>query len=67
MAVEISIREGFLSGTPKPLFAARVSDGKTRNKYVPSADGQRFLLETAMPEPTKPTTIVLNWPADLPR
>jgi Tol biopolymer transport system component len=44
-----------------------LSDAINRNKYVPSADGQRFLLQTSTPGPMKPTTIVLNWPADLPR
>jgi eukaryotic-like serine/threonine-protein kinase len=65
MAVEVSTREGFHAEIPQPLFAARVSDAITRNKYVPSADGQRFLLQTWRPEPVKPITIVLNWPADL--
>lgn len=36
------------------------------NRYVPSADGQRFLMATSTREPVMPTTVVLNWLADLP-
>ena len=51
------------AGTPKKLFpVTRISN--RRNRYVVSADGQRFLAVTAPPEKTpEPLTVVLNWPA----
>jgi eukaryotic-like serine/threonine-protein kinase len=55
-------------GTPRQLFLTRVPGGVNalRTHYVPSRDGQRFLLNTqsANPVPT-PITIVLNWTAGL--
>jgi Tol biopolymer transport system component len=51
------------AGTPKNLFpVTRITN--RRNRYVVSADGQRFLAVTAPPEKTpEPLTVVLNWPA----
>ena len=33
--------------------------------YVPSSDGQRFLLNTQIEQPPTPITVVLNWMAGL--
>ena len=53
-------------GVPKMLFQTRVPAGVTANRthYVPSRDGQRFLVNTQIGEaqPT-PITVVLNWSA----
>src|ERR1019366_2853407 len=51
------------AGTSKKLFpVTRITN--RRNRYVVSADGQRFLAVTAPPEKTpEPLTVVLNWPA----
>jgi len=68
MAVEILGGETFKAGIPRPLFAARVQPGIARNKYVAAADAERFLLVAPLGrESLNPTTIVLNWNADLAR
>ena len=68
MAVEIQAGESFKAGIPQPLFPARVVTGTARNKYLASADGQRFLLVAPLGrEALIPTTVVLNWSAELAR
>jgi Tol biopolymer transport system component/predicted Ser/Thr protein kinase len=68
MAVEIQAGDAFNVGLPQPLFPARVRAGTTRNKYVASRDGQRFLLTAPLGrEALIPTTVVLNWNAGLGR
>ena len=55
---------------PRPLFQTRVPVGEDlyRTHYVPSRDGQRFLINTPTGQPTpKPVTVVLNWTAGLKR
>ena len=54
---------GFDAGRPAPLFRARVpSDIITyRNHYAPSADGQRFLIDSA--DDHEPINVVINWTA----
>ena len=66
MAVAVGAGPSF--AVPKMLFQTRVPEGVTsrRTHYVPSRDGQRFLVNTqssdALPNPI---TVVLNWQADL--
>ena len=66
VAVEVS-GKAFRAGEPKTLFQTPLSYTEyTRNSYVATADGQRFLL----PNPVKgtgpgPFTLVLDWAADL--
>ncbi len=68
MAVDIQAGESFKAGIPQSLFAATVQPGIARNKYVPSSDGERFLLVAPLGrEALNPTTVVLNWSADLAR
>jgi Tol biopolymer transport system component len=68
MAVDVSGGDTFQAGIPKPLFPARVQPGNPRNKYVPAADGKRFLFVAPLGrESMNPTTVVLNWQADLAR
>jgi serine/threonine protein kinase len=68
MAVDVRSGESFEAGTPKPLFLGRVEPGPARNRYVPSADGQRFLFVAPLGRlAMAPTTVVLNWFADLQR
>ena len=67
VAVDVSFGSSAEIGTPKRLFAAPTPrSGNDRNRYVPSRDGQRFLV-VALPESEKvpPTTVVLNWAAEL--
>jgi hypothetical protein len=68
MAVDIQAGESFKAGIPQPLFTARVRTGTARNKYVASAGGERFLLVVPLGrEALIPTTVVLNWHAELGR
>lgn len=71
MAVDVKGHDTFDAGAPKELFGLRLQTGGLpgpRNYYVASADGHRFLVASA-PEDriTTPTTVVLNWTADLRR
>ncbi len=66
MAVEIRPGADFQAGVPQALFAIRIRPGGPRNKYVPSSDGQRFMIAAPLGrDAMSPTTIVLNWPAGL--
>jgi len=68
MAVDIDAGESFKAGIPQPLFPARVQPGIARNKYVVSADGERFLFVAPLGrDALTPTTVVLNWSAELGR
>jgi Tol biopolymer transport system component len=57
----------FQPGIPRVLFETRIIAGRaTRNQYVVTADGQRFLIISAAEHgPTSPITVVMNWTADL--
>lgn len=47
---------------PQALFTANVEQGKTlRNQYAVSADGQRFLILSAVNPGASPIVAVLNW------
>ena len=66
MAVSVGTAPAF--GVPKVLFQTRVPEGVTarRTHYVPSRDGQRFLVNTqSLDAPPGPITVVLNWQAEL--
>ncbi|MGC2422086.1 MAG: protein kinase, partial [Candidatus Acidiferrales bacterium] len=66
MAVEVNTdAANFQAGIPKPLFQAQpIPDFLMRNRYLVSADGQRFLmLAPAGEAASRPITVVLNWPA----
>ena len=64
MAVLVAAGPSF--DVPKLLFQTRVPAGVTANRthYVPSRDGQRFLVNTQSGDPSPtPITVVLNWTA----
>ena len=63
MGVEIRIAGSDLqAGIPRALFPISIRGGNARNKYVVSADGQRFLIDAPLGrESLSPTTVVLNW------
>ncbi len=66
MAVDVQAGETFKVGIPQPLFPARVQPGVSRNKYLASADGKRFLFVAPLGrDALTPTTVVLNWFADV--
>jgi serine/threonine protein kinase len=58
----------FEMGAPKPLFATQVSAFNAPNRYVVTADGQRFLINAPAGEISRtPITVVLNWTSTLKR
>jgi Tol biopolymer transport system component len=63
----VTVGAGPTFGIPTPLFQTRVPPGvmALRTHYVPSRDGQRFLVNTASDAPGSPITVVLNWTAML--
>ena len=66
MAVAVGPGPSF--GAPTELFQVRVAGGVSsqRTHYVPSRDGQRFLINTPTGDPAMvPITVVLNWTATL--
>ena len=66
MAVDMKLGATLEAGVPKALFPVHLETGLARNRYVPSKDGQRFLLvATPSRETMAPTTVVLNWLAEL--
>jgi Tol biopolymer transport system component len=67
MAVDIAMEGGNLkAGLPHALFVGRYDTATARNRFLTSADGQRFLLVAPLGrDAMSPTTVVLNWAADL--
>ena len=69
MSVDIQLGQTVQVSVPKVLFAGRVSaSGNARNRYAITPDAQRLLF-TAPPgrDALTPTTVVLNWSAELQR
>jgi hypothetical protein len=67
MAVEVkATQESFQHGAPHALFASRADapTGAISWSYVPSPDGNRFLIRTpaAASEESPMLTVVVNWP-----
>jgi len=68
MAVDVNTAAAaFQAGIPKELFQTQLAPlSFWRNIYVPSPDGQRFLMLTpASQVGQEPITVVVNWPAML--
>jgi Tol biopolymer transport system component len=69
MAVTVTPGDSFEAGAPVSLFTTRIpttSLTDDRNNFVPSADGQRFLVINLVEEGnTQPITLVLNWASAL--
>jgi len=66
MVVPVSPGRSF--GVPRQLFQTRIPGGISvyRTHYVPSRDGERFLINTQAGNPAPaPITVVLNWTAAL--
>jgi hypothetical protein len=59
----VPVEPGPHFGTPTPLFQAHVPAGVTglRTHYVPSRDGQRFLVNVSTDAAASPITVVVNW------
>jgi Tol biopolymer transport system component len=57
----------FSAGTPQALFDVDVPEPNPPfpTDYAVTADGQRFLFNTIVDQPTRPSlTVILNWTAD---
>ena len=68
MAVEVRGGDSLEVGLPQALFPGRVHAGAARNKFLPAADGQRFLFVAPLGrDAMAPTTVVTNWFAELGR
>jgi len=68
MAVEIQTAGSFNAGVPQVLFPGRFEPSTARNRYVPAADGKRFLTVAPLGrDAMTPTTVVLNWFGELGR
>ena len=52
-------------GVPQYLFDMRANVFNSRNSYIPSPDGQRFLVNTILEGPDPPINVVYNWAAGL--
>jgi eukaryotic-like serine/threonine-protein kinase len=66
MAVAINATPSFETAAPAPLFKTQVSSYGAPNRYVVTADGQRFLINGPAEEVSKtPITVTLNWTAAL--
>jgi Tol biopolymer transport system component len=66
--MRVGVRTGasFEAGIPAPAFDVRLRPITTRNRYLLSPDGRRFLLlSSLLQDSTPPTTVVLNWTAEL--
>jgi eukaryotic-like serine/threonine-protein kinase len=60
MAVQVALSDPIRVGSTTPLFDTAVGLGE--NRYVPSRDGKRFLLNVGTAEgSSSPLVVVLNW------
>jgi hypothetical protein len=58
----------FRAGEPRALFSVEVPEpiAPYQTDYAVTADGQRFLVNTVVEQPTRPSlTVILNWTAGL--
>ena len=66
MRVDVQIGETFEAGIPEALFTASLRPITVNSRYLVSPDGQRLLLLSPLVEDsTPPTTVVVNWTAEL--
>jgi Tol biopolymer transport system component len=68
-AVPVTAGERFEAGTPLPLFRTPIVETTlTGQRWLPTQDGQRFLVNMPLRGPELPRfTVVTNWTADLKR
>ena len=66
MAVGIEMEPKFTASVPRALFQGRFETALARNRYLPSPDGSKFfVVGTLGRESITPTTVALNWFAEL--
>ena len=63
VAVSVDLTAKPVIGTPVTLFRTNVAPIRSisRQQYVVSPDGQRFLILTQEEGPLPPITVILNW------
>ena len=64
-AVDVRAGASFDYGTPRFLFDMPSNVAAARNSYVPSADGQRFLVNMLLDTAPSPINVVVNWNKEL--
>jgi Tol biopolymer transport system component len=68
MVVDIQTGSGMTAGAPHALFPGRFDMSTARNHFLPTTDGRHFLTVAPLGrEAMTPTTVVLNWYAELGR
>jgi Tol biopolymer transport system component len=67
MAVDVKAGATIETGVPKVLFETRLRPAPTLDQYAVTGDGKRFIVTEPVEESAKPTTVILNWTAKLPR
>jgi Tol biopolymer transport system component len=70
VAVPVQAASTFTHGRSTPLFRIRVPSFRDRGwnpRYVPAADGQRFLVNAIEDPVPSPISVILDWPAALRR
>ncbi|MCG6928357.1 MAG: protein kinase [Acidobacteria bacterium] len=66
MRVEVQTGGNFEAGIPEAMFTASLRPITINSRYILSRDGERFLLLSSLVEDsTPPTTVVVNWTAEL--
>jgi Tol biopolymer transport system component len=66
MRVDVETGESFEAGIPESVFAVTLRPVTQDSRYWVAPDGERFLLLGSLQgESTPPTTLVLNWHAEL--
>lgn len=62
MAVDVKVGSTFEVGTPTELFQTQISGFGSPNRYAPSADGQKFLVNSIAQQSSQtPITVITNW------
>jgi Tol biopolymer transport system component len=68
MAVDVKIGERFEAGAPVRLFTSPLTAaGLQIQRWIPTADGQKFLFSAPMRAEMAPPLVVFNWNAALDR
>src|SRR5262245_16314709 len=62
-AVDVRPGPTYEFGTPRLLFTIPSNTISVRNSYVPSRDGQRFLVNESLDTAVPPINVVVNWAA----
>jgi eukaryotic-like serine/threonine-protein kinase len=65
--MSVAVGAGPSFGSPQALFQTQVPVGITNNRthYVPTRDGRRFLVNTALDAPAPSINVVVNWTATI--